>query len=91
VGETATPDRDAWARRLPAKRGIVTQPPVPDRSSRRDQCKAAGVPYFNKQLGARVTAGHGVRLLFDDNKGGDPEEWPEDLRVREYPKMEAAR
>lgn len=54
--------------------------------SLREQCAAAGAPYFNKQLGSRVTAGHGVRLLFDDKKGGDPEEWPADLRVMEWPR-----
>jgi protein gp37 len=26
------------------------------------------------------------RLALDDRKGGDPDEWPEDLRVREWPK-----
>jgi hypothetical protein len=24
---------------------------------------------------------------FSDPKGGDPTEWPEDLRVREFPKL----
>lgn len=47
---------------------------------------------FVKQLGAKVystdSAGK-YRLLFDDKKGGDMSEWPEDLRVREYPNMEA--
>jgi protein gp37 len=58
------------------------------------QCKAAGVPVFVKQLGACVTGqinheaneGYGVvAARLDDRKGGDPSEWPEDLRVREYP------
>lgn len=80
------------------------------------QCKAANVPVFVKQLGAQprgwcaanvhidpaeaaeLDADHcdlyeanesrpcsGRCVLFDDKKGGDPAEWPEDLRVREFP------
>lgn len=65
------------------------------------QCKAAGVPCFVKQLGADPTyfddgsgAGgmiHEFRLQspdyqeIKDRKGGDWSEWPEDLRVREFP------
>jgi protein gp37 len=53
--------------------------------SLRDQCAAAGVPYFNKQLGAKpVESGAAVKL--DDPKGGDPDEWPTDLRVMEWPR-----
>lgn len=69
--------------------------------SLRDQCAAAGVPYFLKQLGAVPTA---TEHLFDwpahvryevdhetirlrDRKGGDPSEWHEDLRVREFPEV----
>ena len=29
------------------------------------------------------------RVHFDDRKGGDPDEWPEDLRVRELPEVRA--
>lgn len=55
------------------------------------QCREAGVPCFVKQLGARPVAAP----LQDDevrfrrrqhSKGGDPAEWPEDLRVREFPR-----
>ncbi len=69
-----------------------------------EQCKAAGVPVFVKQLGAaafgydgmhegqmRAVSGRsfngfrrGVPKLRHP-KGGDPLEWPEDLRVREFP------
>jgi protein gp37 len=58
------------------------------------QCRTAGVPVFVKQLGARGwnTPPPGeTRRMQDvfvkprDRKGGDPTEWPEDLRVREYP------
>lgn len=57
------------------------------------QCQAAGVSVFVKQLGAHPTESgdfdaktgpvSGPRLR--DRKGGDPDEWPEDLRVREHP------
>ena len=59
------------------------------------QCQAAGVPVFVKQLGARAETdsmadlnGHlarGPRWLVLKGKGGDPSEWPEDLRVRQFP------
>ncbi|TXH54378.1 MAG: DUF5131 family protein, partial [Desulfurellales bacterium] len=52
----------------------------------RDQCKAAGVPFFFKQAGAHAHCGDGgYPLALTDKKGGDPSEWPEDLRVREFP------
>ena len=84
----------------------------------KDQCTAAGVPCFVKQLGALPFAyppqpadprklfpdtvpGHfatmvGQKLIgapdhtsfwpdLRHKKGGDPKEWPEDLRVREFP------
>jgi protein gp37 len=60
------------------------------------QCREAGVACFVKQLGAnlfdrvvmdargRVAGGvKGPRLK--DRKGGDMAEWPEELRVREFP------
>ena len=55
------------------------------------QCKDARVPVFVKQLGSnpaplRVEAGSVLeRLWLHDRKGGDMAEWPEDLRVREFP------
>lgn len=60
------------------------------------QCARAGVPCFVKQLG-----GHAVLdLRYDrdmpgwsrrlrDPKGGDMDEWPEGLRVREFPIVKA--
>ena len=66
------------------------------------QCRAASVPCFVKQLGSKpqhVTMyGMSERpdvpdiveygpLLLRDAKGGNPEEWPEDLRVREWPTL----
>ncbi len=63
-------------------------------------CRAASVPCFVKQLGAAYSdpvdgiAGVSLRTHPDapsptrrlrDRKGGDMEEWPTDLRVREFP------
>jgi protein gp37 len=55
-----------------------------------EQCRAAGVACFVKQLGRRpVTTyeptGCTDRYILRDSHGGDPAEWPEDLRVREFP------
>ncbi len=65
------------------------------------QCEAANVPAFVKQLGAVSVysdsgttwpAGlthephpSGLRVLLRDKKGGNPEEWPVGLRVRQFP------
>jgi protein gp37 len=52
-----------------------------------ERCRSAKVPVFMKQVGANVTfnvPGYVVRD-FASRKGGDPSEWPEDLRVREMP------
>ena len=50
-----------------------------------DQCRDAGVSCFVKQLGKRPVMGE-VPVSLRDSKGGDPSEWPEDLRVREWPR-----
>jgi protein gp37 len=54
------------------------------------QCKAAAVPVFVKQLGARpvdfARAPEHQVILLRDGHGGDMEEWPADLRVRELPR-----
>lgn len=50
-----------------------------------DQCRAAGVPVFVKQLGAWWAARSPAAVAARDRKGGDPQHWPQDLRVREYP------
>ena len=60
--------------------------------SLRDQCKDAGVPYFNKQIGTRPEMSPGpISWPCTHPKGGDPEEWPVDLRVREFPRPMEAR
>lgn len=53
------------------------------------QCRDAGVKAFVKQVGARPY-GEGFGLIPSprrDHKGGDMAEWPEDLRVREWPEV----
>lgn len=55
------------------------------------QCREAGVAVFVKQLGAKPEWGpDGARYELRDRKGGDMSEWPEDLRIREYPRVAAA-
>lgn len=59
------------------------------------QCKEAGMPVFVKQLGAKPECNdpdpdsgeppYWGLIELRDRKGGDPSEWPADLRVREYP------
>lgn len=54
------------------------------------QCRAAGVRVFVKQLGANPVSGcarnpDDILVTLSDSKGGDWAEWPEDLRVREFP------
>jgi protein gp37 len=53
----------------------------------RDQCRAASVPLFVKQLGARpgYQRKDGWRDIdLKDPKGGNWDEWPRDLRIREF-------
>lgn len=49
------------------------------------QCKATGVPCFMKQLGDNPISALGLGGMMRASKRGDPDEWPEDLRVRQYP------
>lgn len=46
-----------------------------------NDCKAAGVPVFVKQLGTHLAK----ELHLKDRHGGDWNEWPAHLRVREFP------
>ncbi len=59
-----------------------------------DQCRAAGVPFFMKQVGSQPVATCKDPTLPDvpmgyakgpNSKGGTPEYWPEKLRIREFP------
>jgi protein gp37 len=65
------------------------------------QCQEAGVACFVKQVGSKpfISERPGLRYFpfappneyrFHDRKGGDPEEWPEMIRVRQFPKEELA-
>ncbi len=52
-------------------------------------CKRAGVAVFMKQLGKRAyedTEDGREWTIPDDKKGGDIQNWPEEFRVREFPK-----
>jgi|LSQX01.1.fsa_nt_gb protein gp37 len=51
-----------------------------------DQCGAASVPLFLKQLGSSPCQ-NGKLVSFKHKKGGDWEEWPEPLRVRQMPSI----
>lgn len=46
-----------------------------------DQCKQANVPVFVKQLGTHLAK----QLKLKDRHGGDISEWPEHLRIRQFP------
>lgn len=50
----------------------------------REQCRRSGAAFFLKQLGTRAFE-NGQRLKLIDRHGGDWTEWPEDLRVRQFP------
>lgn len=57
-----------------------------------EQCRAASVPVFVKQLGSKPVDGSRMAhdadklpLKLKSAKGGDPSEWPKDLRVRQWP------
>jgi len=57
-----------------------------------EQCKAAGVAVFVKQIGAKPF--HSLdkeypRVPLEDRKGGDMGEWPVRLRVRQFPEVRA--
>lgn len=47
-----------------------------------DQCREAGVPVFVKQLGTHLAK----QLKLSDRHGGNIEEWPKHLQIREFPK-----
>lgn len=49
------------------------------------QCRKAGVAYFNKQIGAMPTYQGKPYPLPSRSKGDNPDEWPESIRIREFP------
>ena len=52
----------------------------------RDECRAHGVAFFMKQLGSVYARTHRLK----DKKGENPGEFPEDLRVQQFPVSPAA-
>lgn len=48
-----------------------------------EQCKAAGIPVFVKQLGTHLAK----QLKLSDRHGGIMEEWPSHLQIREFPNV----
>lgn len=50
-----------------------------------DQCRAAGVPVFVKQLGVVLAKQLGLK----DRSGGDWNEWPEHIKIREMPVLQS--
>jgi protein gp37 len=49
-----------------------------------DECQAEGIPVFVKQLGSFPTRDD-EPLKLRDSHGGNPDEWPDALRVRQFP------
>jgi protein gp37 len=49
------------------------------------QCRSVGVPVFMKQVGSRPLWDNEVGCATRDRAGADPSEWPEHLRVQEFP------
>lgn len=49
------------------------------------QCKEAGVACFVKQLGSNPVGQFGSARDLITGKGDDPDRWPRDLRVQEFP------
>jgi protein gp37 len=75
-GESKQPGHQPRAYRVSWARGLVRQ------------CRELDIPLFVKQLGAWPVADDGRLFLIggNDNKArGQPEFWPEDLRVRQFP------
>jgi protein gp37 len=55
----------------------------------RDQCADANTPFFMKQMG-KVAMDGKTRLRLVDQAGGDINEWPDDLKIRQWPELRAA-
>lgn len=50
------------------------------------QCQDADVPVFVKQLGSNCQILPGLAFKYKDKKGGNIDSFPEDLKIREFPK-----
>ncbi len=51
-----------------------------------NQCQRVGVSYFFKQAGSNSDLVDWTERQPRDSHGGDPEEWPEEFRVRQFPR-----
>jgi len=92
-GPGARPFNLAWAESLLAQCRAAGVPffmkqagavPMIDDQLWRQCCAAGRVPLLAANNAHKVPA-NTVALRFQDRKGGDPAEWPEHLRVREFP------
>ena len=52
------------------------------------ECRSAGIPIFVQRLGSKPYEG-ATPLRLNDYAGGDWSEWPDDLRIREFPNVRA--
>lgn len=53
-------------------------------------CRETGIPVFVKQLGSNIASGGSLPQRLKDSHGGDMSEWPEDLRIRQFPIQESS-
>jgi protein gp37 len=49
------------------------------------QCKEANCPVFVKQMGTAIAK----EMKYKDRHGGDMNEWPEPLQIRQFPNIDA--
>ena len=49
------------------------------------ECRELGIPFFMKQIGDNPRDG-----MSRARGGNNPEEWPEEMRVREFPRQEGS-
>ena len=50
------------------------------------ECRNASIPIFVQRLGSKPYEGT-TRLRLNDYAGGDWNEWPDDLRIRQFPNV----
>lgn len=55
------------------------------------ECRNRGIVPFVKQLGSQpIDEIDGSGIILKDKAGADPSEWPEDLRIRQFPQLATA-
>ncbi len=94
-------DEDGIDHEMPAKDGIgwlvaggesgtgARKTSIADIYSLVNQCRGS-IPIFVKQVGSKPMMPASKSLPIKDPKGGDPAEWPEEIRCREMPKVTVA-